>query len=395
MTNWDDHLASRVWDVRGSREDSPFIRLLALTKGKDQLISLGRGDPDLPTPAHVVEAAIEALRAGKTKYTVPAGLLELRQAIARKLRDENELEYDPEHEIVVTSGTQEAVNVVLQALIDPGDEVILPDPYYMAYFQAIRASGGVAKVVTTTLEDNFVVRPEAIEAAITERTKAIIMVSPSNPTGTVIDPETARRIAAIAVQHDLVVISDELYEHVVFDGATVTSMAALPGMRERTITVNGFSKAFNMTGLRVGYFAAPATFVGAALELRHMLSICASSVSQYAALAALDGPTDALHEALTTYRERRELMLSALREQGVPCNRPEGAFFVFADIRRTGLASFDFCVELLEQEQVQVFPGTQYGAGGEGFVRISFLTPIEQLAEALERFGRFYHQRAS
>ncbi len=394
MTNWDDHLASRVWDVRGSREDSPFIRLLALTKGKDQLISLGRGDPDLPTPPHVVAAAIEALRAGKTKYTVPAGLIELREAIARKLLDENGVAYDPEREIVVTAGTQEAVNVVLQALLDPGDEVILPDPYYMAYFQAIRASGGVAAVVSTTLEDNFVVRPEAIEAAISERTKAIILVSPSNPTGTVIDPETARRVAAIAVEHDLVVISDELYEHVVFDGAAVTSIAALPGMRERTITVNGFSKAYNMTGLRVGYFAAPAAFTGAALELRHMLSICASSVSQYAALAALEGPDDALREALATYVDRRELMLRALREQGVPCNQPEGAFFVFADVRRTGLASFDFCVELLEQEQVQVFPGTQYGAGGEGFVRISFLTPKEQLAEALERFGRFYHQRA-
>jgi aminotransferase len=395
MTNWDKHLAARVWDVRGSREDSPFIRLLALTKGKDQLISLGRGDPDLPTPAHVVDAAIAALRAGKTKYTVPAGLIELRTAVARKLRDENALDYDPEREIVITAGTQEAVNVVLQALIAPGDEVILPDPYYMAYFQAIRASGGVAAIVRTTLEDNFVVRPEAIEAAITERTKAIILVSPSNPTGTVIDPATARAVAEIAIRHDLVVISDELYEHVVFDGAKVTSIAALPGMWERTITVNGFSKAFNMTGLRVGYFAGPAAFVGAALELRHMLSICAPSVSQYAALAALEGPYDALHEALATYKERRDLMLGSLREQGVPCNRPEGAFFVFADIRATGLGAFDFCVRLLEEEQVQVFPGTQYGAGGEGFVRISFLTPKDQLAVALERFGRFYHRRSA
>ena len=198
----------------------------------------------------------------------------------------------------------------------------------------------------------------------------------------------------MAVEHDLVIVSDELYERIVFDGAQVTSIAGLPGMWERTITVNGFSKTYNMTGMRVGYFAAPKEFTNAALELRHMMSICAPSASQYAALAALQGSQTCVDETLAIYRERRSLMLERLRASGVPCNQPQGAFFVFADIRATGLSSFDFCVRLVKEAHVLVFPGTQYGDGGEGFVRISFLAPLDQLAEALDRFGKFYHALA-
>jgi aminotransferase len=254
--------------------------------------------------------------------------------------------------------------------------------------------GGKPVCIPTRLEDNFIPRPETLEAAITPRTKAVILVSPSNPTGAVIDRATAEAICDIARRRDLAVVSDELYERIVFDGARVTAIAGLPGMWERTITVNGFSKTYNMTGMRVGYFAAPKDFCNAALELRHMLSICAPSASQYAALAALQGSQSCVDETLAVYRERRNLMLERLRATGVPCNRPQGAFFVFADIRATGLSSFDFCVRLVKEAHVLVFPGTQYGDGGEGFVRISFLAPLDQLAEALERFERFYHALA-
>lgn len=387
---WERKLSDRVWDVRGGKEDSPFLRLLEMTRGVKDLISLGRGDPDLPTPAHIIEAAQRALAEGKTKYTPPPGLEELRVAIAEKLRRENDLTYDPMREVIVTSGTQEAINVIYQSLLSPGDEVLLPDPYYMAYWQGIRAVGAVPVTLTTSLEDNFVVQPEAVEAAITPRTKAIVLVSPANPTGTAIDPETVEAIAKIAVEKDLIVISDELYEKVVFDGAFTTSVAGLPGMWERTITVNGLSKAYNMTGMRVGYFAAPSAFSEAALEIRHMNSICAPTISQWAAVEALCGPQDCIEETMAAYVPRRRLMLDRLVEFGVPCNRPQGAFFVFADIRESGRTSFDFCAELLQTEGVLVFPGTQYGEAGEGFLRISFLAPIDRLEEALDRFGRFY-----
>ena len=391
--NWDNLLAQRVWDVRGGKQDSPFLRLLEISKDVPDLISLGRGDPDLPTPAHVIAAAEKALAEGKTKYTAPAGIIELREAIANDFDTKKGLQYDPENEIIITSGAQEAVNVIFKALLNASDEVIIPDPYYMAYWQAIQAVGGVPVTVPTTLENNFVPLPDDIAAVVTPKTKAIILVSPSNPTGSVIDPSTAERICHIAKENDMIVISDELYEYIVFDGATVTNIACLPGMQNRTITVNGFSKTYNMTGMRVGYFAAPAAFAKAALEIRHMMSICTSVVSQWAALAAVTGPQDCVEETLHIYRQRRSLLLEKLCQTAIPSNKPHGAFFVFADIRKSGLSSFDFCVELLKEKGILVFPGTQYGKGGEGFIRISFLASLEQLDEAVVRLGEFYHNR--
>ena len=387
---WKSRIAQRVRDVQSGQEGSIFLHMLAISRNVPDLISLGRGDPDLPTPLHVIEAAQQALVAGKTKYTSPAGLEELRLAIARKLHLDNGLTYDPEREIVVTAGVQEAISVIFQVLLDPDDEVLLPDPYYMAHRQAINAAGGKAVMLRTRLEDNFVIQPEVVNTTITPQTKAIILTSPSNPTGAVIGRETAEAICQIAQERNLIVISDELYEKLVFDGAQVTSIAGLPGMWERTITVNGVSKAYNMTGMRVGYLAAPAEFVEAALELHHLMTICAPTVSQWAAVAALNGPQDCVQETLASYIERRQVMLHYLAEYGIPSNRPQGAFFVFVDIRATGFSSLEFCEKLLQEAQVQIFPGTQYGEGGEGFVRMSFLAPVEELKESLDRFGRFY-----
>jgi aminotransferase len=247
--------------------------------------------------------------------------------------------------------------------------------------------------VRTRLRNNFVPQPADIAAAVSSRTKAVILVSPSNPTGSVIDRATALEICQIARDHEFVVISDELYEHIVFDGARTTNIASLPHMRDRTITVNGFSKAYNMTGMRVGYFAAPAAFAQAALEIRHMLSICAPQVSQWAALAALTGPQTCIGETLAVYQARRSTLLEKLVEVDIPSNKPSGAFFAFSDIRQCGLSSFDFCVQLLKKKGVLVFPGTQYGQGGEGFIRISFLASLEHLDEAVSRLGEFYHAR--
>jgi len=390
--DWNQFLANRVWDVRGGKQDSPFLRLLEISKDCPNLISLGRGDPDLPTPPHIIQAAKKALDDGRTKYTVPAGLIELRTAIAQDLKVRHGIDYNPEKEVIITSGTQEAVNIIFKALLNPGDEVIIPDPYYMAYWQAIQSVGGVPVTLRTTIENNFIPQPEEVEALVTDNTKAIILVSPSNPTGSVIDRSVAEKICQIAIKHNLVVISDELYEHIVFNGAHVTNIASLPGMWDQTITVNGFSKTYNMTGMRVGYFVAPAAFCEAALEIRHMLSICASTVSQLAALAAITGPQECIEETLSEYRVRRTLLLDKLQQMGIPSNKPSGAFFVFADIRKSGLDSFTFCVELLKAKSVLVFPGTQYGKGGEGFVRISFLAPINDLETAMDRLGEFYRQ---
>lgn len=384
------HVAQRVRDVRGEQKFSPFARIVALSRGIPDLISLARGDPDLPTPPHIIAAAQQALAEGKTKYTVPAGLEELRRAIAVKLERENGLHYDPLTEIIVTAGAQEAVTTVLQTMLNPGDQVILPDPYYPVYRQALLAVGAKPVLLLTHLQDNFVIQPSAVAAAITPRTKAIILVSPGNPTGTVIDSATAKELCAVAREHNLSVISDELYEKIVFDGASVTSLAALPGMRETTVTINGFSKSYSMTGMRVGYFAAPASFIQAASELHHMTCICAPTVSQWAAVAALNGPQICIDEIVATYAERRRFMLNALAQMGIPTNNPQGAFYIFADIRAAEMPSLDFCLRLLQEAHVQAFPGMQYGQGGEGFLRLSFLAPLSQLEEAMERLSRFY-----
>jgi len=383
-------IAQRVQDVRGEQKFSPFARIVALSRGIPDLISLARGDPDLPTPPHIVAAAQRALAEGRTKYTVPAGLEELRHAIAAKLDRENGLHYDPLSEIIVTAGAQEAVTTVLQTMLSPGDEVILPDPFYPVYRQALVAIGAKPILVLTHVEDNFVIQPSAVADAITPRTKAIILVSPGNPTGTVIDATSAHALCEVAREHDLSVISDELYEKIVFDGAFVTSLAALPGMRERTVTINGFSKSYSMTGMRVGYFAAPAPFVQAASEFHHMTCICAPTISQWAALAALTGPQDCITDIVGIYAERRRFMLDALADMGIPTNNPQGAFYIFADIRAAEMPSLNFCLRLLEETHVQAFPGIQYGQGGEGFLRLSFLAPLAQLEKAMEELGKFY-----
>jgi len=360
-------------------------QLLDMAAGVKDLIALARGDPDLSTPLHIVEAAKQALDQGYTHYTHWAGMPELRKTIADKLWRDNSIRVDPETEVLVTTGAQEAVFLVCLALLDPGDEILVPDPHYMTYDTAIALAGAKAVLVPTFEKDDFEVQPEEIVRHITTKTKAVLLVSPNNPTGGIIRPETVREIAALAEKHNFIVISDEIYEKFIYDDVQLLSIASLPGMRERTVTINGFSKTYAMTGWRIGYLAAPAGFIRALEAIKHTVSICAPAVSQAAALAALTGPQDCIQEALATYAERRLVLMKGLDELGLSYGRPHGTFYIFASVAATGLSSMDFAITLLQKAQVLVLPGSSFGPNGEGFVRFSLVAPVPRLEEAIER----------
>jgi aminotransferase len=382
-------LSRKIQALHGGAETS-FTQMLRLASSVPDLISLGRGDPDLPTPAHIVDAAVKVLQSRHVNYTPPPGMPILRKAIADKMAAERNLDYDPATEVVVTSGAQEAISVVMQTLLDPGDEVLLPDPYYTAYEMATGLAFGSVVRVPTRAEDDFEVQPEAIEASITPRSRLLVLVSPNNPTGGIISAEALARIAELAIRHNLIVISDELYERVIFDGANAPSIAMLPGMRERTIIINGFSKTYCMTGFRVGYLVGPAELVVPMQEPHHIFTICAPTASQHAALAALQGSQQCVEDIVATFAQRRQILMESLTAAGIPFPHPSGAFFVFADIRATGMSSADFAVKVLQEAGVLVFPGTQYGPGGEGFLRISYLAELPDIVTAVEKLGRVY-----
>jgi aminotransferase len=365
--------------------------LMTMLQHRSDGIGLGRGDPDLPTPAHIVEAGREALLRGVTRYTPLRGSPELREAIADKLRTENGVTADPDHEIVVTTGTQEAVFVSLCALLDPGDEVLLADPYYNSYETMLAYLQGVLVPVPTSPSDGYQIDPDEFERRVTSRTKAIVLLTPNNPTGTVYARDRLEAIARIAERCGLYVISDELYEKLIFVGEPF-SIASMPGMAERTVTINGFSKAYSMTGWRVGYLAGPRVLVERLVTLRHTLTICAPAMSQHAAMVALRGPQTCLAERLAVFRARRTFFLARLAAAGVSCVPPDGTFYVMVDIRKTGLTSEAFAFALMEGEGVFVYPGGYFGARGEGFERVSLVVPEAVLADAVERLARVYHR---
>lgn len=387
-------LSKKIQGLQGGTESS-FVRMVRMASQIPDLISLGRGDPDVPTPAHIVEAAVRVMQSRRVNYTTPIGMPELRRAIAEKLQTENGLTYNPDTEVIVTAGAQEAMSVVMQTLLDPGDEVLLPDPYYTAYEMAIGLAGGTVVRVPTSADENFEVKAEAIEAKITPRSRILVLVSPNNPTGAVISAQTLVQIAELAVKHNLIVVSDELYEKIVFDGAEAPSIVHQPDMLDRTIIINGFSKTYSMTGFRVGYLAGPAALVMPMQETHHTLTICAPTASQHAALAALTGSQDCVTEIVGIFAARRKILLSALQKAGIPHGQPAGAFFAFADIRATGLSSAAFSEKVLSQEHVLVFPGTQYGPGGEGFLRVSYLAEPTALETAVARLGNVYQEAIS
>jgi aminotransferase len=382
-------LANRCGQIHVASE-SPFFQLLKLAEARGDVITLGRGEPDIPTPRHIVDAAKDALDAGLTTYTNPAGLPALREAIAQKLRRDNGLSYDPATQIIVTTGAQEALAVVMQTLLDPGDEVLLAEPYYMAYENNIILAGGVPVGVPTTEQNDFQMLAAEVETRISDRTKLLAIVSPSNPTAAGLTRETLEELAEVARAHDLTVLSDELYEKVIYDDFEHVSIASFDGMEDRTVVVNGFSKAYSMTGFRVGYLAGPADYVQAALEPRHSLSISSPTPFQYAALAALTGPQEHLEEMMSEYTRRRDTMAAAFDQLGVTYSMPRGAFYFWANISGAGVPSFEFCRRAVSDYGILFFPGSMYGETGEGYIRISFLAPQDQLEEALRRFAALY-----
>ncbi|MFQ3645692.1 MAG: pyridoxal phosphate-dependent aminotransferase [Anaerolineae bacterium] len=376
------HLSQRAQRVMGTLGKQTSVPIPGL-------INLGSGTPDFAPPPAVFEAMQTAIRAGKAQYTAWTGIPELREAIAEKLRVENGLHYDPATEIIATAGAQEALMLTLMTLLDPGDEALTPSPNYDEYTRDALILGGTLVPVPTTPETNFTVTAAQIEAAITPRTKAIVIVTPNNPTGTMLSRETLTQIAAVAIRHDLMVVSDEIYEYYRFDGSEHVSMASLPGMRERTITINSFSKSFAMTGLRLGYLAAPAQIVEAMLPFHHAMMICPNVIAQYGGVAALTTPRDWFHEVLSEYDRRRHVWMSALESMGLGYTRPQGAYYVFFDVRRTGLTSAQFVARARAEAQLIFQPGTIGGGAGEGFIRGALTKASPELDQGLDRLAAF------
>lgn len=375
-------LSSRIFE-----EDVSFrTRMLEIAADLPDVIALGRGDPDFHTPQHIVDAAKAAIDANQHHYTHPTGLEQLREAIAEHLSIYN-LEYSKD-EVIVTAGAQEGIMLCALALIDEGDEMLLPSPRFTSYDTAVRLCGGVPVPVQTYERDDFALMPSEIEKHITDRTKVLVLVTPNNPTGAVTPPETVREIAELARKHDLIVISDEIYAQLIYEGSEHLSIGSLEDMKERTITLNGFSKAYAMTGWRIGYLAAPQPFVRMLTEPRHTLSINTNTPAQFAALAALTGPQDAVEAMRQAYAERRAYLTQALDDMGLTYGYPGGAFYLYTNISSTGMPAPEFCETLLREGQVLIFPGTLFGDEDDRYIRISYLQPLDRIKEAVDRMEK-------
>ncbi len=379
-----DHMAPRI-----TEEDSSFrTRMLGIAAGMTNVIAMGRGDPDFHTPAHITEAAKKAIDDNQHHYTGPTGLPQLREAIAADLKKEYGLDYTAA-EIVVTAGVQESITLLMLGLVAPGDEVLLTSPRFTTYDTAVHMVGGVPIPVPTFEKDDFALDVAEIEKRITPKTKMFVLVSPNNPTGAVTPPEMIRRIAELAVKHDILIVSDEIYAKIIYDGNEHLSIATLPGMKERTITLNGFSKTYAMTGWRVGYLAAPADFVAKMIEPRHTLSINTCTISQFAALAAVTGPQEPIEAMIAEYAERRAYLMEALTEMGLTYGHPGGAFYIYTNISSTGMEIADFCEKLLRETGVMLFPGSMFGDETGHYIRISFLQPLPLIKDAIGRMKTF------
>lgn len=367
-------------------------RMLEIAADLPDVITLSRGDPDFDTPRHIAEAAKSAIDAGQHHYTHPAGLLQLRQAIAEKLKLDCNLTYTPD-EIIVTGGVQEAIVLCMLALVDDGVEVLLPAPGYASYNSAIRFFGGQPVPVLTRERHNFAIMPSDIAVRVTERTKLLILVNPGNPTGVVTPPSVIREIAALAKHHDLIIISDEIYTDLAFDGFECLSIGSLPEMKKRTITLNGFSKSYAMTGWRVGYLAAPESFTRRLLEPRHTFSINASTPAQFAALAALTGSQDVVREMREVYAERLNYVMAELDQMDMNYATPGGGYCLYADVSSTGLSADVFCERLLREEHVLIYPGSLFGDESNEYVRMSLVQPMYRIKDAMARMERFVVRR--
>lgn len=378
------YLSKKVQEL----QPSGIRRFFDLAVTMEGVISLGVGEPDFVTPWSIREASIQSIESGITSYTGNAGLLELRQEISAYLHRSFGVQYTPENEVIVTVGGSQAIDLALRAIVDPGDEVIIVEPTFVAYSPIVSLAGGIPIPVHTRPENEFKLQPEEIEKVVTERTKAIIICSPNNPTGTMLRKEELEAIAKIVEKHDLLVISDEIYAELSYEGK-YTSFSSIPGMFKRTILVSGFSKGFAMTGWRLGYSAAPKEISEAMLKIHQYTMMCASTMAQYGAIEALRNGLSDVEYMRKSYRQRRNFFVSSLQEIGLSCHMPGGAFYAFPSIKETGLSSEEFAHRLLMEERVAVVPGNVFGESGEGFIRCSYASSLEQLQEAVKRMGRF------
>jgi len=367
---------------------SGIRRFFDLLSSMDGVISLGVGEPDFVTPWHIREAAIFSMERGHTHYTSNYGLIELRRELSRHLARRYGLEYDPERELLITVGVSEAVDLALRSLLDPGDELRAADPGYVSYMPITVLSGGVFVPVPTDRDHDFCIQAADIQERITERSKVLLINYPSNPTGAEMTREGLLEVAEVAERHDLMVVSDEIYDQLVY-GMEHTCFASLPGMRERTILLGGFSKAYAMTGWRVGYVAAPADIIEAMMKVHQYLTMCAPTMAQRAAIEALRHGDSDVEEMVAEYDRRRRVMVKGLNEMGLDCFEPKGAFYAFPSVASTGLSSDEFAEKLLFEEKVAVVPGSAFGSCGEGHVRCCYATSLAEIEEALERMRRF------
>lgn len=355
----------------------------------DDVISLGVGEPDFQTPWSVRKAGITSLEKGKTKYTSNSGLLELRREISNYINRKCGVEYDPTREILISVGGSEAIDATLRAIITPGDEVIIPQPSYVCYEPITQLVGGVPVIIETLAENDFKVTPEQLKNAISDKTKALILPYPCNPTGAIMEKADLEALAQILRDTNIVVISDEIYSELTFADSDHVSIASIDGMRERTILINGFSKTFSMTGWRLGFACGPQEIISQVTKIHQFAIMCAPTTAQYAAIEALRNCDEDVREMKAEYNRRRRLIVDGFNKAGLICREPKGAFYAFPCIKSTGLTSDEFCEKLLEAKHVAVVPGTAFGKGGEGFVRASYCYSTEHIIEALRRIDEF------
>lgn len=356
------------------------------------VISLGVGEPDFPTPWEIRKAGILSLEAGKTRYTANRGLEQLREEISRWMARKYALEYDPASEILVTVGGSEAIDGTIRAVVCQGDEVIIPQPSYVCYEPLVRMAGGVPVILETTAEHDFKVTPDMLRGALSDRTKLLILPYPCNPTGGVMEQADLEKIADVLRGTNVLILSDEIYSELTFGGLRHVSAASVPGMRERTVVVNGFSKTFSMTGWRMGFACGPGELMKQITKIHQFAIMCAPTTAQYAAIEALRHGDDAVEAMREEYDMRRRLIVAGFNRLGLTCREPKGAFYAFPCIRSTGMTSDEFCEKLLYSERVAVVPGTAFGKGGEGFFRASYCYSTDHIKEALRRIEKFLNQ---
>lgn len=380
-------LSKRVQEIK----PSGIRKFFDIASEMDNVISLGVGEPDFKTPFSIRQAAIETLEKGRTKYSANAGLLELRNEIAAYLQRRYGLSYEGKKEVLVTVGGSEAIDLAVRALVNPGEEVLIPEPSFVCYTPMVELACGVPVAIQTKAEDGFRLTKEALLEKITDKTKLLILPYPNNPTGGVMRREHLEELASVLRERSIMVLSDEIYSELTYNGRHV-SMASIEGMRERTIVVNGFSKAYSMTGWRLGYAAAPAPIIAQMTKIHQFAIMCAPTTSQYAAVEALRNCDESIESMVTEYDMRRRLVVDGFNRMGLSCFEPEGAFYVFPCIKSTGMGSEEFCEKLLYAKHVAVVPGNAFGDSGEGYIRVSYSYSVKHLLEAMKRIEQFLRE---